>query len=106
MKMKWFWGLMLFSGVVLSSNAQNTIPKDIQPLLQKYTCTACHTVDKRLVGPSFRDIRKKNYKAEKIVELIYKPQPNNWAGYPPMAPMTHVPKPEALKIARWITTLK
>ncbi|WP_367915839.1 cytochrome C [Leadbetterella sp. DM7] len=106
MKMKLVFGVLLFSGLALKVNAQNTIPKDIQPLLQKYTCTACHTVDKRLVGPSFRDIRKKNYKPEKIVDLIYAPQPKNWPGYPPMAPMKNVPKPEALKIARWITTLK
>jgi len=37
---------------------------------------------------------------------MYKPVPANWEGYPPMAPMTNVPKDEALKIAKWIATLK
>ena len=51
-------------------------------------------------------MKKKKYKPEQIVELIYKPVPTNWEGYPPMAPMSQVPKEEAQKIAKWITTLK
>ena len=98
--------VLCLSGLSLVANAQTTIPKDIQPLLQKYTCTACHALDKRLVGPSFKDIRKKNYKSDKIVALIYNPNPKNWPGYPPMAPMKQVPKPEALKIANWIAAIK
>lgn len=97
-------GLFILIGVAVS--AQTTIPKDIQTLLQKNTCLACHTVDKKLVGPSYKDIRKKNYKADQIVNLIYNPQPKNWPGYPPMAPMKQVPKAEALKIANWIVSLK
>ena len=92
--------------VGIAAIAQNTIPKDIQTLLQKNTCLACHTVDKKLVGPSYKDIRKKNYKPDQIVNLIYNPQPKNWPGYPPMAPMKQVPKVEALKIATWIANLK
>jgi len=29
------------------------------PLLQKNTCVACHGMDNKLVGPSFRDIANK-----------------------------------------------
>lgn len=95
-----------FMLVGIAAIAQNTIPKDIQALLQKNTCLACHTVDKKLVGPSYKDIRKKNYKPDQIVNLIYNPEPKNWPGYPPMAPMKQVPKAEALKIATWIANLK
>ena len=51
-------------------------------------------------------MKKKKYKPEQIVELIYKPKPENWEGYPPMAALSNVPKDEALIIAKWITTLK
>jgi cytochrome c len=34
--------------------------KAIQAMLQKNTCTACHAMDKKLVGPSFQDIAKKH----------------------------------------------
>ncbi len=92
-----------------SKPAANAIPTEaeIKTLLAKNTCTACHQQDKKLIGPAYVDVAKRNYTPEKIVELIYNPQPENWPGYAtPMAPMPQVPKEEALKIARWINSLK
>jgi cytochrome c len=51
-------------------------------------------------------VAKKKYSVDKIVALIAKPQPSNWPGYPPMAPMTNVPKDDAIKIAKWINSLR
>ncbi|HZB12460.1 MAG TPA: c-type cytochrome [Chryseolinea sp.] len=80
---------------------------EIEPLLVKNTCTACHQTTKRQVGPAFVDIAKRKYSNERIVELIYNPEPKNWPEHEtPMAPMPQVPKAEALKIASWINTLK
>jgi cytochrome c551/c552 len=80
---------------------------EIEPLLVKNTCTACHQVSKRQVGPAFIDVAKRKYSNEKIVELIYNPQPKNWPEHEtPMAPMPQVPRAEALKIAAWINSLK
>ncbi|MDJ1500109.1 cytochrome C [Xanthocytophaga agilis] len=99
--------LFVVTAWVNSSFAQTAVqpPKEINDLLQKYTCLACHKADARLVGPAYVDVAKKKYTNDKIVELIYKPQPGNWPGYPPMAPMTQVPKADALKIAGWINSL-
>jgi cytochrome c551/c552 len=89
-----------------SSNKVSTYA-EIEPLLVKNTCTACHQVSKRQVGPAFIDVAKRKYSNEKIVELIYNPQPKNWPEHEtPMAPMPQVPKAEALKIAAWINSLK
>ncbi|WP_299546827.1 auracyanin family protein [Seonamhaeicola sp.] len=78
----------------------------VKPLLSKNTCFACHDKSKRVVGPSFKAIAKRGYSNEKIVALIYNPQPKNWPEYAtPMAPMPQVPKDEALKIAAWINSL-
>lgn len=91
-----------------SSNAAK-IPTyaEIQPLLNKNTCIACHQTDKKQVGPAYKDIAKRNYSVERIVELIYNPEPGNWPDYStPMAPMPQVPRVEATKIARWIKSLK
>jgi cytochrome c551/c552/glucose/arabinose dehydrogenase len=80
---------------------------EIQPLLTKHTCFSCHQPDKRMVGPSYKDIAKRNYTAPQIVELIYKPNPKNWPDYSSeMASMTQVPREDALRIARWIVSLK
>ncbi|WP_349527798.1 c-type cytochrome [Reichenbachiella sp. MALMAid0571] len=80
---------------------------EIGRLLTRNTCNACHQKDKRVVGPSFQAVAKRNYSNEKIVELIYNPQPKNWPEYAtPMAPMPQVPRDQALKIAAWINSLK
>ena len=47
------------------------------------------------------------YSNDRIVQLIYKPEPKNWPSYSTeMAAMPQVPKAEALKIAAWINSLK
>ncbi|MEO5976711.1 MAG: c-type cytochrome [Chryseolinea sp.] len=79
---------------------------EVEPLLVKNTCTACHQTSKRQVGPAFTDIAKRKYNNERIVQLIYSPEPKNWPEHEtPMAPMPQVPKEEALKIAGWINSL-
>jgi len=79
---------------------------EIQPLLAKHTCTACHQADKRQVGPAFSEIAKRKYSVERIVQLIYNPEPANWPDYAtPMAAMPQVPKADATKIAKWIVSL-
>jgi len=77
-----------------------------EQLMAKNGCNACHAVDTKIVGPAFKDVAKKGYTAEQIVSLIYKPNPANWPGYPPMPPMSNVPKDEAEKLANWILSLK
>ncbi len=80
---------------------------EVKPLLIKNTCAACHNPDKKQVGPAFKDIAKRNYSVDKIISLIYNPQPQNWPDYATeMPPMPQVPKEEARKIAQWIKTLK
>ncbi|MHA8082959.1 hypothetical protein ACST14_06030 [Aquirufa sp. A-Brett2-15D] len=79
----------------------------ISNLLKKHTCSACHAKDSKLVGPSFTEIAKRNYSNQKILELVYKPNPQNWPDYATeMAPMSHVPKADVLKIAGWINGLR
>jgi cytochrome c len=36
-------------------------------MAQKYNCTACHAVDKKLVGPAYQDVAKK-YAGQKDIE--------------------------------------
>jgi cytochrome c len=110
---KFFQRLGLLVATVLtglSASAQTKAPDppaEIQTLLQKNICLTCHKVNDRLVGPAYVEVaNKKNYTPEQIVALIYKPKPENWPGYPPMAALPNVPKDEALKIANWIVSLR
>ncbi|WP_266364299.1 c-type cytochrome [Tellurirhabdus rosea] len=106
--MKKLFGLfvaVLVGTAAVDAQAQTKVPDDINALLQKNTCLACHNADKRVVGPAYKDVAKKKYTNDQIVDLIYNPKPEHWPGYPPMAPMKQVPKDEALKIAKWINSL-
>lgn len=105
---KVFSFLLATAGLATASftaQAQDNIPDDMKALMTKYTCIACHRVDVKLVGPAYKDVAKKNYTNDQIVELIYTPKPSNWPGYIAMAPMKQVPKEDALKLATWINTL-
>ncbi len=87
----------------------NKVPteNEIKPLLAKYTCNACHNTDKRQIGPAFKDITKRRYSVDRMVQLIYNPEPKNWPDYATeMPPMPQVPKEDARKIAAWINSLK
>jgi len=84
---------------------QKPVPADIAALLNKNTCSACHKPYDRLVGPAYSEVAKKNYSVAQIVELVYKPKPENWPGYPPMMAMAQVPKAEVEKIGKWINSL-
>ncbi len=90
-----------------SAGAKLLTYAEVEPLLVRNTCTACHQTTKRQVGPAFADIAKRKYSNERIVQLIYNPEPKNWPEHEtPMAPMPQVPKDEALKIAGWINSLR
>ena len=77
---------------------------EISALLAKHGCSSCHHTVRRIVGPPFADIAKRNYQSEAIVEKIGNPQPASWPGYPPMPALT-VPNEDASKIADWINSI-
>ncbi|MBO0931684.1 c-type cytochrome [Fibrella aquatilis] len=80
--------------------------EEVRGLLTKNTCLACHNADKRQVGPAYKEVAKRGYTNDQLVELIYNPKPTNWPDYATeMPPMPQVPKADALKIAAWINSL-
>jgi len=90
-----------------SSGSQQVLTfEQVKPLLTKNNCLACHNAEKRQVGPAYKDVAKRKYSNEKIVQLIHNPQPQNWPDYATeMPPMPQVPRADALKIAAWINSL-
>jgi len=92
----------------LASNGKKQLITDVQAmaLLKKHTCLACHAKDKKVIGPSYEDIAKRKYSDQQILALVYKPNPQNWPDYATeMAPMSHIPANDVLKIASWINNL-
>ena len=80
-----------------------------QALAQSKNCMACHSVDKKLVGPSYKDIAKK-YAGQKdstamLATKIIKGGSGNW-GAVPMPANSQVSDAEAQKLVSWILAQK
>jgi cytochrome c551/c552 len=80
------------------------IPADVQALLDKHGCAACHSMTRKLVGPLWTDIAAKKYSAKRISQLVAKPEPANWPGFVPMVAQK-LPKADMDKIANWLVNL-
>ena len=72
-------------------------------------CMACHAVDKKLVGPSYKDVAAKyagqNDALEKLSTKVIKGGSGVW-GPIPMPANAQVTPDEAKKLVAWILTQK
>jgi cytochrome c len=77
-------------------------------LAAKKNCLACHSVDKKIVGPSYKDVAKKyagqKDAVSKLAEKIQKGGGGVW-GAVPMPPNQVTPQ-EAKELATWVLSLK
>jgi cytochrome c551/c552 len=73
---------------------------------QKWSCTACHSLEYRTVGPSFLEISRHSEvnDVNRIVKVIHEGSTNSF-GTIPMPPIRGVPEAEAKMIAEWILSL-
>jgi len=78
-------------------------------LAKSKNCMACHAVDKKLVGPSYKDVAQKYGADAKAVDAlavkIVKGGSGVW-GAIPMPANPQVSEAEAKKLAAWIMTHK
>jgi cytochrome c len=79
-----------------------------EALAKKHNCLACHTVDKKLVGPSYKDVAKK-YKgqanAAATLQSSVKKGSSGKYGPVPMPPNAAVPDADIKKLVDWILSL-
>jgi cytochrome c len=84
------------------AKADKTEAKAAIALLNKYSCTACHGVDKKVVGPGFNEVAKKHAgKGDYLAGKIKAGGSGVW-GPIPMPPQS-LPEADARKIAEWIS---
>jgi cytochrome c len=80
-----------------------------QALAASKNCMACHAVDKKLVGPSYKDVAKKyagdKAAADKLADKIIKGGSGAW-GPVPMPANPQVSADEAKKLTAWILAAK
>jgi cytochrome c len=80
-----------------------------EELAKKHACLACHAVDKKLVGPSYKDIAGK-YRSDggaeaKLVDKVKKGSQGTW-GQVPMPPNPNVPDGDVRTLVKWILSQK
>jgi len=92
-------GLTLIAGPAMAN----------EELAKKHACTACHAVDKKVVGPAFKEVAAKykgNAKAEAmLVEKVKKGGVGTW-GQVPMPPNSSVPDADVKTLVKWVLGLK
>lgn len=77
----------------------------LKPLLAKGGCLACHSVDKKVVGPAFHDVAEK-YKGDakavdRLAEKIVKGGAGVW-GPVPMPPASGISLADAKILVTWV----
>ena len=80
-----------------------------EELAKKHACFACHAVDKKLVGPSYKDVAAK-YRGDggaeaKLIDKVKKGSQGTW-GQVPMPPNASVPDADVRALVKWILSQK
>ena len=80
-----------------------------EELAKKYACVACHTLDKKSVGPAYKEVAAK-YAADKAAQAkledkVKKGGSGVW-GQTPMPPNDKVPAGDVSALVKWVLSLK
>jgi len=102
MKLRTAWALLLLGATVVPAWAQ-------LEFAQQKNCLGCHAVDKRVLGPAYKDIAAKYAgqpdALDKLTQKVRKGGSGVW-GILPMPANTQLSDAEARQLVRWILSLK
>jgi cytochrome c len=89
--------------------ASSALADQLVDMIKKNGCNACHSEDKKIIGPSYKDVAAK-YKGDagavaKLTEKVKKGGSGVW-GPVPMPPNTQVPDADVKKMVELILALK
>lgn len=99
---------LLFIGLAASALASNAALANAD-LAKAKNCVACHAIDKKVVGPGYKDVAAK-YAGQKdaedgLVQKVLKGGAGVW-GPVPMPPNPQVSDAEARTLVKWILSQK
>jgi len=94
-------------GVIVAALFSTAAHADMN-LAKAKNCAACHAVDKKVVGPAFKEVAAK-YAGQKgaedqLVQKVLKGSSGVWGGMP--MPPNSVTDKEARTLVQWILTQK
>ena len=80
-----------------------------EELAKKYACVACHSVDKKLIGPAYNEVAKK-YAGDKGAQAKLEDKvKKGWTwvwGQIPMPPNATVPPADVTALVKWLLSVK
>jgi cytochrome c len=99
-------GLALFSTGAAHAALDNAAA---EALMKKDGCAACHSIDKKIVGPAYVEVAAK-YKGDKNAQAMLAKKVKDggvgvW-GQIPMPPNSATPQADIDNLVAWILTLK
>jgi cytochrome c len=95
------------SAVSPEGKASEPQPSDPLAKLAQYGCTACHAIERTVVGPAFRDVADRYHDQQGAAQTLEAKVKNGGAGVwgeIPMPPNSAVPDAEVDEIVNWILT--
>jgi cytochrome c len=99
----------LFALAALAALSAPAFAADELALAQSKNCMSCHAIDKKLVGPAYRDVATKyagqQGAVDRLANKILKGGSGVW-GPVPMPANSQVNEAEAKRLAAWVLTLK
>lgn len=104
----------LYLSLLLGAGLWSFTAQADEALAKVKGCPACHTLEKKLVGPTYKDIARRYADQKgveaKLAEKIVKGGKGAWAkelgAEIPMPPNTSVKPDEASRMVKWILGLK
>ncbi|HEY7743985.1 MAG TPA: c-type cytochrome [Burkholderiales bacterium] len=97
------------AAALVASGAHAADAKAAEALAKTSGCLGCHTTDKKLVGPSYKEIAdryRKNKGAEALLFKKVKEGGKGVWGDIPMTPNAHVKDADIKTIVQWILSIK
>jgi cytochrome c len=109
--MKSILATLVLASFILSAAAFAADPaaKGAEGLLKKYACISCHSVDAKVVGPSYKDVAKKYRKNKDAKQTLVGKVKNGGVGVwgqVPMPPNPAVPDADLQAMIKWVLALK
>ena len=99
-----------FAAIFLAALAVPAAAADESELAAKSGCLACHSVDKKIVGPAYKDVARK-YAGDKgaeakLIDKVKKGGVGVWGNDVPMPPNSPLVKDADIKkLVDWILSL-
>lgn len=101
------WKIAACIPLVIAGSLAQAAPTaaDVQPILTKNACLACHAIDKKLVGPAYKEVAAKNKDvadASAVLAKHIKEGSSGIWGPIPMPPNPGISDDEIKLVVEWI----